>query len=463
MIDKGPSPAIRDRAAFPGGAGLDSVRALARAGRRAEADRALRDLEPALAGDARALQAAGEIHLANGRYADAVRCYRAAAALAPHAADALYNLAAALVATGDHAEAEALFDRVISLNPSDADAFYNRAILKRWTPENNHVAALIEATERARHPGAEAALCHALAKELEDLGDHPAAWEWLARGAARRRSLLSYRVEADIETMGQIARAFDAALLADAPAGSGEPGPIFVLGLPRSGTTLVDRILSAHSQVRSLGEISDFALALTQAAGPAPDKAALVERCARLDFAALGGDYLERQRSYGVEAPFLVDKTPANFLYIGLIALSLPNARIVHVRRDPMDNGYALFKTLFRTGCPYSYSLSDIARYMGAYARLMDHWRAALRGRMVEIEYEALVEDQAGESRRLVSAVGLEWEPGCLAFHANPAPAATASAAQVRRPIYRDSLGLWRRYETQLAPLAEGLRAEGML
>lgn len=150
-------------------------------------------------------------------------------------------------------------------------------------------------------------------------------------------------------------------------------------------------------------------------------------------------------------------------VYIGLIALSLPGARIVHVRRDPMDNGYALLKTLFRTGCPYSYSQSDLGRYIGAYHRLMAHWRSVLPGRMVEVDYEDLIEDQEGESRRLIAALGLDWEPSLLDFHANPAPAATASAAQVRRPIYRDSLGLWRRYATQLQPLAESLMAQGVL
>jgi len=232
------------------------------------------------------------------------------------------------------------------------------------------------------------------------------------------------------------------------------------MGLPRSGTTLVDRILSSHSRVESLGEISDFALCLTRLIS-GPDKGALIRAAAEMDFARLGQAYEEAIRSYGRTAPFLIDKTPANYLYVGLIALALPGARIVHVERDPMDNGYALFKTLFRTGCPYSYDLTDLGRYVAAQRRLMAHWRSVLPNRMVEVRYEDLVRRPADEARRLLAGVGLDWEPACLAFHENRAPTATASAAQVRRPIYRTSVELWRRYEDELAPLARTLAAEG--
>ncbi|MFN4178003.1 MAG: sulfotransferase [Phenylobacterium sp.] len=439
------------------------MRRLVQAGRRGEANQALLDLEPGLAGNPRALQAAGEIFLANGRFPEALRVYRRAADLVPDAPGALYNLAAALVAAGEMAEAEATFDRVIALDPSDADAFYNRSILRRWTADENHLAALEAAVARARSPAAEVALCYALAKELEDLGDHAASWSWLRRGADRRRSLLSYRVESDVRTMALLETVFSAEVMAQAPVADPAPGPIFVLGLPRSGTTLVDRILCAHSDVASLGEIPDLALAVVQAAGPAVDKDALVRQSVAGAGPALGEAYLRRIAGYGASAPFLIDKTPANYLYIGLIALSMPAARIVHVRRDPMNNGYALYKTLFRTGCPYAYDLSDLAEYIGAYRRLMDHWRRVLPGRMIEVDYEAIVADQEGESRRLVAAVGLDWQDRCLEFHANPAPAATASAAQVRRPIYRDSVQLWRRYEAQLEPLAGALRRQGVL
>jgi tetratricopeptide (TPR) repeat protein len=448
----------------PGGeTELAAVRAMVNAGRHEQAHQSLIQLEPGLQHDLSSLQQSGEIHLALGRFDDAVRCYRRAVALAPDHPGALYNLASALITTGDLSHAETLLDRVVVLDPRDGDAFYNRATLRRWTAQDNHIPALIEAVNRARHPGAETAFCYALAKEFEDLSDHAAAWSWIERGAARRRAGLSYQVKNDVETMALLVTVFSAQRMAQAPKPLSGPGPIFVLGLPRSGTTLVDRILCAHSQVDSLGEISDLALGIVRGAGPAKSKADLVRRSTQMDPALLPALYGEAVQTYGRTAPWLIDKTPANYLYIGLIALFLPQARIVHVRRGPMDNGFALLKTLFRTGCPYSYSLDDLAAYMGAQHRLMAHWRQVLPGRLIEIDYEALVDDQEGQSRQLLSAIGLDWEPACLDFHSNPAPTATASAAQVRRPIYRDSVALWRHHEIALAPLKAGLQQQGVL
>jgi tetratricopeptide (TPR) repeat protein len=376
---------------------------------------------------------------------------------------ALSALAASLVALGDLARAEAVFDRLIALNPADGAPWYNRSTLRRWTAEDNHVEALNGALSWADLE-AEIPLRHALARELEDLGRHAESFAHLARGAALRRARLSYRVDIDVDAMAMIARAFDPARLAAAPPPSlDRPGPIFVLGLPRSGTTVVDRILSSHSQVTSLGETPDVAMALMETTPRSADRAAFIRAAASGDPAALAARL--RARLAGHEAPtaFLVDKTPVNFLYVGLIALALPEARIVHVRRDPTDVGYALFKTLFQTGCPYAYDLEDIGRYIGAWRRLTDHWRAALPGRMIEVDYEALIEDLPGQARRLAEACGLGWEEACTHFHLNRQPSATASAAQVRRPLYRDSVGLWRAYEVELRPLRRILAAEGVL
>jgi hypothetical protein len=322
-------------------------------------------------------------------------------------------------------------------------------------------------------------LCYALAKECEDLGQYAQSFEYLQRGATRRKRGLTYDVADDERALEAIARTFPAGRFAEQSPGEtfirlpgldpeqlrGAPA-IFVMGLPRSGTTLVDRILSSHSRVQSLGEINDFAYAILRqtqgvAAGPR-SKLALIEQSATLDFAALGRDYLASVAGYGLDKPLFIDKTPWNFLYLGLIALALPGARIIHLRRHPMDSCFALYKTLFRGGSPYSYDLQDLARYYLAYDRLMQHWRTTLGGRFFEVDYERVVSAQEVLTRQLLDYCGLAFEPQCLNFHENPTPAATASAAQVREPVHTRSVANWKHYETQLAPLAATLRAGGL-
>ena len=449
----------------PGGfdAGLARAGQAVQAGRYREARAALADIEALAWNDAHALRRLAQFHSHMNRPIEAERCCARAVELAPGDGAARYDLAAASIALGRIDAAETYFDRVIADNARDWDAWANRSTLRRATAERNHVAALERALAEAGGDGdARIALGHALAKELEDLGEHDRAFAYLKAAADARRGRLSYRVADDVATMAAIADAFSVERLRAAPPPSAEPGPIFILGLPRSGTTLVDRILSSHSRVTSLGEIQDFALALVQAAAGAQGKADLIRRSAAMDHEALGRAYLARIAQRVPGAPFAIDKTPLNFLYIGLIALALPTAHIVHVRRGAMDGCYAIYKTLFRMGYPFSYDLGDLAAYRIAYDRLMEHWRRALPDRMVEIDYEALIADQEGESRRLVAACGLDWEAACLDFHSNPAPVATASAVQVRAPIHDRSVGLWRRYEQGLAPLAEALAKAGI-
>jgi tetratricopeptide (TPR) repeat protein len=441
---------------------LAAVAPLIRAGRVGEALARLGGIEAEASGDAIVLQHLGEFYTHCGKPADAANCYRRAQALTPDDPRCLYNLATAWIALGGLAEAELLLDKVIRLDPADADAWQNRSTLRRQTPQHNHVDALQAVASRVQPGPGEVALSYALAKELEDLEQWPESFAWLKRGADRRRSLLSYDVRADIEAMAEIERVFDAEFFAEPIAGLADNSPIFVLGLPRSGTTLVDRIIGAHSEVESLGEINDFAFSLMRLAGAGGGKGDLIRRSADIDPAALGQAYLDSVAGYGRGRARFIDKTPVNFLYIGLIARALPNARIVHVRRRAMDGGYALYKTLFRMGCPYSYDLGDLAAYQLAHRRLMDHWRAVLPGRFLDIDYEALVRMPEDTSRDLIAHCGLEWQEPSLRPHENRAPAATASAAQVREPIHNRSVGLWRRYAEQLAPLASALRAGGV-
>jgi Flp pilus assembly protein TadD len=444
-------------------------------------ERALQELQSLAAdadGDARVLQDVGAVYSHLNRHVEAERCYGRAVALAPRDPRALYNWATCLIALGRLSDAEEQLTRVIALAPTDYDAEYNRSTLRQQTPEHNHVAELeLKLACSDLSPPARVALGYALAKELEDLGRHDESFAALTGAAATRRRQLSYRVEEDLAAMAEIAREFGAAYCgAEACArGGGWPDarPLFIVGLPRSGTTLVDRILSSHSRVRSRGESSELAAAVLQIAGSAAvvapsgasAKLGLIRRAARVDPAAIGRAYCERLPDDSHQHPSparLIDKTPLNFLYVGLIARALPNATIVHVRRGPLDVCYAMYKTLFRMAYPFSYDLQDLARYYLAYARLLQHWRTQLGHRLIEIDYEELVADQASVTRRLLGACALPWEDACLDFHRNESPSLTASAAQVRRPLYTSSVGLWRRYEAQLQPLVRALRAGGV-
>ena len=240
-----------------------------------------------------------------------------------------------------------------------------------------------------------------------------------------------------------------------------------MLGLPRSGSTLVERILTSHSSIPSAGELPCFALALVSAVRRHTGRdrlprQELVAQAAGVDFAALGRDYLQRARRELDTRGRFVDKMPLNYLYCGLIQRALPRAKIIHVTRHPMAACFAMYKALFKDAYPFSYDLNDLARYYIGYRRLMDHWYAAMPGAIHSVSYEALVADQLGESRRLLEFCGLEWQEACARPHDNRAASTTASAAQIRRPVYASSLTQWQHYEPQLAGLKARLSAAGI-
>jgi len=404
-----------------------------------------------------------ELYTACGDHKQAYSCAQKALVVEPNDGALMYNAAATAVSVGEIEEAEALFDRVISHNLHDYDAYYNRAVLRKQTVENNHTDAMLHILKKGVKNAAGAVqLNYALAKEFEDLGINSTAFRYLREGADKRRASLTYDVLADIKAMASISKHMDANFCTKTPTASDDPGPIFIVGLPRTGTTLVDRILASHSAVESLGEINDFALALMRVAGGSSGKTDLIARAASLDFGTIGKLYQKGVSERSSGAAYLLDKTPANFLYLGLIANALPQAKIIHLRRGAMDSCYAIYKTLFRMGYPYSYDLEDLGRYYIAYHSLMAHWRSHLPGRFIDIDYESLVQNQEMETKRLLAHCGLGFEANCLAFHKNTAPTATASAAQVREPIHTGSIGKWHNYESELAPLKAILETGGI-
>lgn len=440
------------------------VQALLANGRAIEAFEAAKVLEAQRKFDAAILGQVGNFYAQTNRHAEAARCYERVKVLLPGDASTVYSLASAYVAMGQLDKAEQLFDALLRKSPHEYDAYYNRATLRKQTAQSNHVAEMEKVlAQPSRKESGEQTLCYSLAKELEDMKDWKRSFEYLRRGADAHRRYFPYDRQYELGTLDTIANIFDEDFFRRPNQGFAAGKPIFVLGMPRSGTTLVDRILSSHRQVESAGESSEFAASILRACGGQDGRGNIAyEQTRTLDFAALGHDYCNTMAGLLPGAPHTLDKTPSNFYVVGLIAAALPNAPIIHLRRNPVANCYAVYKTLFRSGYNFSYNLEEMGEYYLGYLRLMAHWRKVLPGRFLDVDYEALVANQEEESRRLIAWCGLEWEDAVLSFEKNASPSLTASAAQVRQPIYRTSLEQWRNYEEELQPLIRVLRDGGV-
>ncbi|MDP8985170.1 MAG: sulfotransferase [Pseudomonadota bacterium] len=464
--------ALDEQAALqPGNAQLQVQRArcLLALRRRQEALGAVDAAERCAPHDPYLLDAAATLRSFANDHRGALAAYDRAVALAPHVARLRYNRAAVRRFVGDLEGAEADYDCAIALRPLDYEAYFNRSELRIQTAARNHVSELeaLSARPFADWRG-EVQIRYALATEYEDLGDYKKSFAHLKRGADTRRKHMQYDVALDVATVDWIIEAFPRGPGRSEETG-GAPGPgeapIFIVGLPRSGTTLVERILDGHPRISAAGELDAFALALVdqvrRGAGRAVPRRELISLSATLDFAALGRDYIRRVRDLHGEGRF-IDKMPLNYLYCGLILRALPGAKIIHMTRHPMAAGYAIYKTLFKDGYPFSYDLADIARYYVGYRRLMDHWRTTMPGALYDLSYERLVSDRFGETRKLLEFCGLDWQDSCANFERNPSASTTASAAQVRRPMYDSSVVQWRHYSAELAPLSEALTQAGI-
>jgi tetratricopeptide (TPR) repeat protein len=383
---------------------------------------------------------------------EAIAQYRQAIAAAPGNARFHGNLGTALRELGRIEAARLAFATAVALAPDDALGHLNLAEVKRFAAGDRQLAAL---DALAQSGSVAPALYFALGKARADLEDYAASFRHLMRANALRRREITYDEAAVLARFERIRAAFTPEVL-DRLHGRGHPSevPVFIIGMPRSGTTLVEQILASHPQVFGAGELTEFGDAVAASlafpeAVPALDGETL-RRLGRTYATGLGARAPAAQR--------ITDKMPANFLFAGLIHLALPTARIVHVRRDPVDTCFSCFATLFTAGQDFAYDLGELARYYRAYDGLMAHWRRVLpQGAMLELRYEEIVGNLEGEARRLLAYCGLDWDERCLAFHATPRPVRTASAAEVREPIYRRSIGRAQRYGELLRPLRDAL------
>jgi len=420
-------------------------------------DRAL-EVDPR---DVEALNNRGNVLRALERPREAMESLDLALSINPQHAESHCNRGLLLAELGRLEEAVAAIEQAIAIAPHRARYYYSLAETKRIVPGDPHIQTL-RAMVRSIDlmPEAEQIdLRFALSKALADIGEREDSFSHLIAGNGLKRRRLAYDEAAVLADLEEMASAFSEAG-SHAPRG-GAPSalPVFIVGMPRSGTTLIEQILASHPSVHAAGETDAWAVAIRRLGGQT-----LLQspgRLAALDadqLAALGADYVGRLRAMAPDALRVVNKTPDNFRFVGLIYRALPQARIIHSRRDPIDTCLSCFTKRFTGHLPYAFDLAELGRYHRAYQELMSHWRTVVPPQvMLEVDYEAVVDDLEREARRILAHCGLEWDPRCLDFHLTERQVRTASAVQVRQPLYAAAVGRAKPYRALLGPLIEGL------
>ncbi|HXD83562.1 MAG TPA: sulfotransferase [Rudaea sp.] len=400
------------------------------------------------------------IQMAEHRYllnqpAQSLALYDRARALGADGPEFRFRRGVQLVFAGRIGEAETEFLETVRRDPTYGRAWQELSRLRKQTATDNHLTGTAGALQRVQ-PGSyeHASIEFARYKELEDLGRDDEAWAALARGNALMYARHKHDPAKTRRLFENLARACNADFLRPVDAVHAGPQPIFIIGMPRSGTTVLDRMLGNHSQVESVGELDDFAFQVRWAADHCKTlDDTVIERLPRMDFAELGRSYLDQTQWRAAGKPFYTDKLPRNWMLAGLIAKALPQARIVNLVRDPMAVCFSNFRALFADAFAHIYDLDALASHYLVYQDTMAHWRAAMPGRILDVAYADLVGNADETLRRVLQFCGLPWEPGCGDLTRNRGAVSTLSAVQVREPVHRRFVDSWRRYERQLAPL----------
>jgi tetratricopeptide (TPR) repeat protein len=403
------------------------------------------------------------LHMSD-RSEQALECYRHALILNPASAETHHGIGLTLQALGRLKESRVAFEKAVELEPGTPAYHRPLAEIKRFNAGDPQLAAMeaLAADMPSLPENQQAELHFALGKAYGDLERHEMAFRHLIDGNAIKHRLEDYDEAAHLTMMRHIQSVFTAELLQRHQAsGDRSDVPVFILGMPRSGSTLVEQILASHPRIFGAGELRYMAEVTRVFRGK--DVHAFFPEVAKSisgeQLRAFGAHYVERVRSRSSEAARITDKMPSNFRFIGFIRMALPNARIIHTRRDPLDTCISCFSRLFGKKS-FTSDLGTLGRYYRCYETLMAHWREVLPpDAMLEVQYEELVADFDNQARRIVDYCGLEWDPKCLDFHRTTRPVRTASVTQVREPIFTRSIGRWQRYEPWLGPLLDALKS----
>jgi tetratricopeptide (TPR) repeat protein len=411
-----------------------------------------------------ALHTLGLVRFDQQRSEEAFEFFTRALTLKPDCADACHNIANIHKEAGRLREAREGFVRAIEADPREGMYYLNLSEVKTFAEGDTHLAAMEGLARDMTSLSAisRISLNFALAKAYDDVGRYDDAFRCMRDGNALKRGRIAYDETAVRHIYDRVRATFDRELFqSKTGAGFRSPLPVFVVGMPRSGTTLVEQILASHPSVHGAGEVPDFNNLVDRMNGTSGNSVSYPEGVAALTPAELcdvGKQYIDGLRRLATTAKRVTDKALSNFQFLGFIHLTLPDARIIHVSRDPLDTCLSCFSKLFATEQNYTYDLGELGRYYRKYAELMGHWRSVLpEGRVLEVRYEDVIADLETEARRIVDYCGLPWHPSCLAPHKTNRPIRTASVSQVRRPVYRTSEGRWRVYRDHLGPLVEAL------
>lgn len=437
--------------------------------RNAEAAALIGQYAGKLGNSPRYLDMAGTVYTQIGLPERAWPLYERANALQPGVDLFQANRAACGVYLGKFEEARETYQSLLARFPAHHRNHYHLSRLERAT-DTRHIDQMKGLLRSLNLPPEKNVfLYYAIGKELEDLEQWDEAFRYYKMAGDAVTRVARYDIAEDLAIVDKIIEVCTAAWLGAEARVSTPPAaaktPVFIVGLPRTGTTLTERILSSHSRVESIGETTFIQMILRRESGIQSVEGmnpAMIEALAHQDMARIGEGYLAAVSYKLGEKPMFIDKLPFNFLYLGFIARAFPDARIVHLRRNPMDACFAMYKQVFTFAYKFSYTLEGLARYYVAYERLRQHWREVLGPRFVEVEYEALVADQEAQTRALLAQLDLDFELACLAFEKNKAPSTTASSVQVRERIHARSVRRWTHFSRHLQPLRDHLEKAGI-